>query len=106
MILDKKPKKSHVVDLLANNAHEYKKFAIALDVGSGFATELSGDDNIVKLDEIIGKWMKTCISPVTWHTIIEVVESDTLGNNVELANKIRNWLKKDDIFFYYAEQEN
>ena len=50
--------------------------------------------------------MKTCTSPVTWHTIIEVGESDTLGNNVELADKIRNWLKKDDNFLYYANQEN
>ena len=32
------------------------KFAIAFDVDSVFVTELSGDDNIVKLDEIIGKW--------------------------------------------------
>ena len=32
------------------------KFAIAFDVDSAFVTGLSGDDNIVKLDEIIGKW--------------------------------------------------
>ena len=81
------------------------KYAIAFDVDSAFVTGLSGDDNIVKLDEIIGKWMKTCSSPVTWHTIIEVAESDILGNNVELVDKIRNWLKKDDNFLYYAEQE-
>ena len=82
------------------------KFAIAFDVDSAFVTGLSGDDNIVKLDEIIGKWMKTCTSPVTWHTIIEVAENDILGNNVEIVDKIRNWLKKDDNFLYYANQEN
>ena len=81
------------------------KYAIAFDVDSVFVTGLSGDNNIVKLDEIIGKWMKTRTSPVTWHTIIEVAENDILGNNVELADKIRNWLKKDDNFLYYAEQE-
>ena len=75
------------------------KFAIAFDVDSAFVTGLSGDDNIEKLDEIIGKWMKTCSSPVTWHNIIEVAESDILSNNVKLADKIRNWLKKDDNFF-------
>ena len=89
--------------MLANNGHEYKKFAIALGVSSGFATELSGDDNIEKLNKIIGKWMKIS-SSVTWRTILEVVESVTLGNSVELADKIRNWLKKDDNFLYYAEQ--
>ena len=91
--------------MLANNAHQYRKFAIALDVDSGFARGLGGDDNVEKLDEIIGKWMTTRSSPVTWHTIIEAVESDTLGNNVELSNKIRIFLEKDEHFARYIEQE-
>ena len=35
--------------------HKYKKFAIALDVDRRFVKGLSGDDNVEKLDEIIGK---------------------------------------------------
>ena len=91
--------------LLAKNADEYRKLAIELDIDSGFVRGLSGDDNVVKLDEVIGKWMKTELrsSPVTWCTIIEAVESDTFGNNVELADKIRNWLEKDENFSYYCE---
>ena len=90
---------------MAKNADEYRKLAIELDIDSGFVKGLSGDDNVVKLDEVIGKWMKTQSrsSPVTWRTIIEAVESDTFGNNVELANKIRNWLEKDENFSYYYE---
>ena len=104
MILDKRPNKKHVVDLLAKNAHEYKKFAIALDVDRGFAKGLSGDDNVEKLDEIIGKWMTTRSCPVTWRTIIEVAKGDTLGNNEELAEKIMDWLEKDENFDYYLKQ--
>ena len=104
MILDKKPKKKHVVDLLARNAHEYPKFAIALDVDDGFVKGLSGNDNVVKLSEIIKKWMTTCSLPVTWRTIIEVVKGDTLGNNIELAEKIMDWLEKDENFDYYLKQ--
>ena len=103
-ILDKTPSKRHVVNLLAKNAHEYKKFAIALDVDRGFAKGLSGDDNVEKLDEIIGKWMTTRSCPVTWRTIIEAVESDTLGNNKELAEKIMDWLKEDKNLDYYLKQ--
>ena len=44
--------------------------------------------------------------PVTWRTIIEAVESDILGNNVELADKIRNWLEKDQNFVVYIEEKN
>ena len=90
---------------MANNADEYRKLAIALDVDRGFVKGLSGDDNVVKLDEVIGKWMitRSRSSPVTWRTIIEAVESDTFGKNVELADKIRDWLKEDENFSYYCE---
>ena len=101
LILDKRPKKRHIVNLLASNADEYRKLAIALDVDSGFVRGLGGDDNVVKLDEIIGKWMKTHSSPVTWRTIIEAVESDIFGKDVDLANKIKNWLEKDENFACY-----
>ena len=106
MILDKKPEQKHVVGLLAKNANEYRKLAIELDIDSGFVKGLSGDDNVVKLDEVIGKWVKTQLhsSPVTWRTIIKAVESDTFGNNVELADKIKNWLKKDENFSHYYEE--
>ena len=93
---------------MAKNADEYRRFAIELDVDNGFVKRLSGDDNVVKLDEIIGKWMKTdsCSSPVTWRTIIEAVESDILGNYLELADKIRNWLEKDENFAVYKEDKS
>ena len=103
MILDKIPNKKHLVDLLAKNANEYEKFAIALDVDDGFVKGLSGDD-VVKLNKIIGKWMTTRSTPITWRTIIEVVKGDTLGNNEELTEKIMNWLEKEKNFDYYLKQ--
>ena len=105
MILDKKPHKGHIVDLLAKNAHQYKKLATKLGFDGGFVRGLSGDDNVEKLDDIIDQWMTTHSSPVTWRTIIEAVESPTL-DNVELANKIRNWLEKDENFAYYVEKKD
>ena len=104
MILDKRPNKGHIVELLAKNAHQYKRFATKLGVDGGFVRGLSSDDSVEKLDEIIDKWMTTRSSHVTWCTIIEAVESNTLGNNVELADKIRNWLEKDENFAYYYEE--
>ena len=105
LILDKRPNRKHVIDLLAKNAHEYRKFAIALDVDKGFVKGLSGDDNVEKLDEIIEQWMTTRSCPVTWRTIIEAVKSDTLGNNIELAEKIMEWVKKDENLDYYLKQK-
>ena len=66
----------------------------------------SSDDDIVNLDKIIRRWIQTQCSPVTWNTIIESVESVIFGKNLDLGEKIRNWLKEDEHFAYYKEKDN
>ena len=95
------------MELLAENAHEYKKLALALDIDDGFVEGLkSSDDDIIKLDKIIKHWIQTQCSPVNWHTIIESVESVIFGKNLELGKKIRNWLKQNEHFDYYREEDD
>ena len=104
-VLNKKPDNRHVVELLAQNANKYKRLALVLDVDYEFVEGLkSGDDDIVNLDKVIRRWMRTCCSPVTWNTIIEAVESVVFGKNLDLGEKIRNWLRDDKPFSYYMEQ--
>ena len=92
---------------MAQNAHEYKRLALALDIDDAFVEGLkSSDDDIVNLDKIIRRWIQTRCSPVTWHTIIESVESIIFGKNLELGEKIKNWLKEDKHFAYYMEKDN
>ena len=92
---------------MAQNAHEYKKLALALDVDDGFVEGLkSSDDDIINLDKIIRQWIQTHCSPVTWKVIIESVESIIFGKNLDLGEKIRNWLKEDEHFAYYVEKDN
>ena len=93
------------MELLAKYRHLYESFAIALGVGITFAEGVSGS-NIVMLTKVIAQWMSTQCSPVTWRTILEVVESKTLGENVALANEIRRWLAKDENFTYYMNKDN
>ena len=105
-VLGKKPDKRHVVELLAQNAHEFKNLALALGVDHGFVKGLnSSDDTIINLDKIIRQWIQTRCSPVTWNTIIESVESVIFGKNLYLGEKIRNWLKEDENFAYYIEKD-
>ena len=104
-VLNKKPDKRHVVELLAENAYEYKELAIILGVDHTFVEGLKIKD-IINLDKIIQQWIQTRCSPVTWDTIIESVESVTFGKNLELGEKIRNWLKEDKHFVYYMEKDN
>ena len=103
-VLGKKPDKRHVVELLAQNASSYKKLALALDIDDGYVEGLKdSDDVVINLDKIIQRWMQTCCSPVTWNVIIESVESVIFGKNLELGEKIRNWLKEDEHFAYYRK---
>ena len=104
-ILDKKPTEKDVVELLAKYGHQYKSFATALGVGITFAEGLDGD-NVTKLTKVIAKWMLTQSSPVTWRTIIKVVESETLGKMVALADKIRKSLAEEENFTYYMNKNN
>ena len=104
-ILNKKPNEKDVVELLAKCGHQYKVIATALGVGITFAEGLEGD-NVTRLTKVIGKWMSTPRSPVTWRTIIKVVESKTLGENVTLADEIRKWLAEEEHFTYYMNKDN
>ena len=92
---------------MAENAYEYKELAITLRVDHTFVEGLRySDKDIINLDKIIQRWIQTQCSPVNWHTIIESVESVIFGKNLELGEKIRNWLKEDEHFVYYREEEN
>ena len=102
-ILYKKPDEDHVINLLSECAGQYIKFSTALKVGSKYAMGLKGDDE-EKLIQVISKWMSSQCSPVTWYNILEVVESETLGKNTTLGDKIRKWLAKDEHFSYYMDQ--
>ena len=93
------------MELLAENAYEYKELAITLGVDHTFVEGLKySDKDIINLDKIIHRWIQTHCSPVTWNVIIESVESVIFGKNLDLGEKIRNWLKEDEHFVYYIEK--
>ena len=93
------------MELLAKYGHLYESFATALDVGITFAEGLSGN-NVNRLTKVIARWMSTQCSAVTWRTIIDVVESETLGKKMAVADEIRRWLAKDENFTYYMNKNN
>ena len=106
-VLKKEPEKRHVVKLLAQNAHEYRKLALALDIEDGFVEGLNkSDDSIINLDNVLRQWIRSRCSSVTWNVIIESVESVTFGMNLKLGENIRKWLKEDEHFAYYMEKDN
>ena len=104
-ILNKKPEEDHIINLLSEHADQYIEFSVVLKVGSRYAMGLSGE-NKVKLIKVIAEWMSRQCSPVTWRTLIDVVEGETLGKNVTLANKMRKWLAMEEHFTYYKNKDD
>ena len=93
--------------LLGEYGHKYMQLALALDIDDEFVEGFKpNDDDIINLNNILRRWIQTRCSPVTWNTIIESVESVTFGKNLDLGEKIRNWLKEDEHFHYYMEKDN
>ena len=87
-VLKKKPDNRHVVEVLAQNAHDYKVLAIALGVDHTFVEGLKyTDKDIINLDKIIHRWIQTKCSPVTWNVIIQSVESVIFGKNLDLGER-------------------
>ena len=93
--------------LLGEYGHKHIQLALALDIDDEFVEGFKpNDDDIINLNSILRQWIRTRCSPVTWNTIIESVESVTFGKNLDLGEKIRNWLKEDEHFHYYMEKDN
>lgn len=96
VILNKAHQKSVLLNLLANISNNW------YDIGLGFGIDQNnlesiknemGSDN-TKLSKVIECWISTQSSPVTWETVISVIEGPIVNNRTK-ANEIRKHLGLD-----------
>lgn len=99
-ILLKKPKLIDLLDMLAPHSYKWDDIGIALDVRPGVRQEQdqSSARDITKLSKILGSWMGTLSSPVTWKTIIDVL-SKPIVDLPAAANEVKELLQTK----YYSE---
>ena len=94
-VLKKAPDKIDVLLLLANLRARWKTIGLALRVGSDTLDGLSQSlqPNTDKLADVIGAWISTKPSPVTWETLIDAIEGPLLQHKAK-ADEIRAHLAK------------
>lgn len=105
LILDKKPKKTDLLNQLAGVAARWRDIGEGLGVNDGDIESLqqSNQRDVNKLSSVLQKWMDTLCSDVSWRKILEVLDSP-LVQKKNVADDIRKFLRRDDIFDKYAEQ--
>ena len=92
------PRKFDLSQLLAPLVHKWYDIGNALQIDESLLRSLHEETNLsndIKLSVVLQRWMDIESVPVTWETIIEVVESPSF-NNKRLGQEIRNFLYKNN----------
>ena len=108
LILNKSPEKHDLVELLADYNFMYYEIGEYLKVPNAtlMGLQRSREGDMVKLSQVLQKWIETQCSDYTWKTILEMTKSKTFGNNTGLQKEIEEkltttlydkYLKKPDF---------
>ena len=100
-VLRKVPDTMDLLRLLSDVEHEWDKIGKALKVKQSVLTAafLDHDDHRSRFSLVLQTWKDTKPTPTTWETIIDVMKS--LNHN-SVANKIRRFLSKEEIYSKYT----
>ena len=97
-LLDEKPTGFAVLEHLAPIDTSWRQIGNGFRISYNFLQGLaeSNMSNKTRLDHVIQKWIKMDgkETPVTWKTVINIVEGPLVNNNAH-ANVIRNFLKPE-----------
>ena len=92
------------MSVLSEVAFDWRNIGESLEVPFGELQSLqfTPRPDISKLSDTLQKWidMRTC--PVTWETLLEVIETPPV-NKPRIASNIREYLARDDVYTKYKE---
>ena len=92
------PSKFDLLQLLAPLAAKWDDIGKELEIDESLVRSLHEESHLsndIKLSVVLQRWMDIKSVPVTWETIIEVVESPSF-NNKRLGQEIRNYVYKNN----------
>lgn len=93
-VLKKIPEDYELLDLLADISADWQDIGLALKIDDnnlkGISNHTEHSDNY-KLFKVIGKWIETKKSSITWETVIFAIEGPVL-NKKQKADDIRKHL--------------
>ena len=106
--MSKKPELRHLFSLLSPIAHKYLIIGTLLNVPDlDLLTVDLPQFHQTNLIKVLQYWMEngdtpTMYSPVTWKTIIEIIEGDIVSE-YQTAQKMRNFLYEKENYKYYMQ---
>ena len=97
-ILEDAPNKDELLKLLSDIDNKWHEIGLSLKVANNVLIGLTGQNitNILKLDQVLLRWIETESSPVTWDAMIAAIEGP-LVNNVQKAKEILEYLIKGKL---------
>ena len=71
------PERSEVFSILRKKSARWNLFALELQISDDERDQLRGKNmsDLEKLDEVLRKWMESESRPITWSTILDVLNS-------------------------------
>ena len=92
-ILEEAPDKSVLLNLLADISNKWYDIGLGFNVSHNNLESIKNEtgSDITKLSKVIECWISTQSSPVTWKTVISVIEGPIV-NKKKKANEIRKRL--------------
>ena len=92
-ILKEAPNKSVLLNLLADISSNWYVIGLSFEIDHNNLESINNEmgHDIIKLSKVIECWIHTQSSPVTWETVISVIEGPVV-NNKEKANEMRKHL--------------
>ena len=95
-LLEKEPKKQHLMTLLDPIRHKWEIIGVQLGVCHGHIQSVQQNIDTCKLSEVLQMWIDERNSDVCWGTIISVVEEPPI-NNKNVADQIYEFLSRPNI---------
>ena len=99
LLLEKHPSKSDLLLLMSGIAFNWYIIGIRLEIDYAFLASLQSKTsrNIEKLAEVLQLWMDTMPKPVTWNTILQVLESPPIKSKFTVM-KMEEFLKCECLY--------
>ena len=104
MLLDKEPKKQHLMTLLDQIKHKWDSIGIQLGICHGHIQSVQHYRDTCKLSEVLQMWIDERTREVCWRTIISVVEEPPI-NNKNIADQIYDFLSRPHTQHEYLSSD-
>ena len=104
--MNKSPEQDDVFKLLKSKSNSWDDIARELQVDVNKRDDLRKEvtfSNDRKLEEVLENWIDSETSPVTWNTIIEMLEE--LGLR-KMMKDVKKYLQKKDVVEKYSDKDD